>query len=47
MFLNSYHHLHPLFEVENPFVHKMDEVNKFNMFEMVANTNDLTKELVN
>ncbi len=47
MFLKSYHHLHPLFEVQSPFVHRIDEVNNFNIFEMVVNTNDLTKELVN
>jgi len=47
MLLKSYHHLHPLFEVERPFVHRIDEVNNFNIFEMVVNTSDLTKELVN
>jgi hypothetical protein len=47
MLLKSYHHLHPLFEVQNPFVHRIDEVNNFNIFEMVTNTIDLTKELVN
>ncbi len=47
MLFKSYHHLHPLFEVQSPFVRRIDEVNNFNNFEMVANTSDLTKELVN
>ncbi len=47
MLLESYHHLHPLFEVERPFVHRIDEVDNFNIFEIVTNTSNLTKELVN
>ncbi len=47
MLLKSYHHLHPLFKVESPFVHSIDEDNNFNIFEMIANMSDLTKELVN
>ncbi len=47
MLLKSYHHLHPLFKVQSPFVHRIDEVNNFKFFEMVVNTSDLTKELIN
>ncbi len=45
--LKSYHHLHLLYMVENSFVHKIYEGNSFNIFEMVANISEITKELVN
>jgi hypothetical protein len=47
MLLKSYCHLHPLFEVESFFVHKIDEGSNLDIFEMVANISELTKELVN
>jgi hypothetical protein len=39
--------LHPLSTIENSFDYKIDENNRFDIFEMVANTNELAKELVN
>jgi hypothetical protein len=47
MLLKSYHHLHPLSEVESPFLYINDENINLYMFEMVVNTNELVKELVN
>lgn len=47
MLLKSYRYLHPLFEVESFFVHKINEDSSLDIFEMVANTSELTKELVN
>jgi hypothetical protein len=47
MFLKFYHHLHPLSETKSSFVNKFDENNSLDIFEMVAHTNDLVKELVN
>jgi hypothetical protein len=40
------HHLHPLFEVESSLVYKIDENKSLDIFEMVANTNELAKKLV-
>jgi hypothetical protein len=39
--------LHALFEVESFFVHKINEDSSLDIFEMVANISELTKELVN
>jgi len=47
MLLKSYRYLHPLFEVESFFVHKINEDSSLDIFKMVANTSELTKELVN
>jgi hypothetical protein len=47
MLLKSYHHLHPLFEVESSLVYKIDENKSLDIFEMVANTNELAQKLVN
>ncbi len=47
MLLKSYRYLHPLFEVESLFVHKINEDNSLDIFEMVANISELTNELVN
>jgi hypothetical protein len=47
MFLKFYHHLYPLSETKSSFVNKFDESNSLDIFEMVAHTNDLVKELVN
>jgi hypothetical protein len=46
MLLKSYHRLHPLFKVESSFVHKIYEDISLNIFEMVVNTSELTKELI-
>jgi hypothetical protein len=47
MFLKSYHHLHPLFEVESSFVHKIDEDGNLDIFKILVNTISLlTKELL-
>jgi hypothetical protein len=43
----SYHHLHSLFEGESSFLYINDENINLDMFEMVINTNELVKELVN
>jgi hypothetical protein len=45
--LKSYHHLHPFFEVERSLAYKIDENKSLDIFEMVANTNELAKKLVN
>jgi hypothetical protein len=47
MFLKSYHHLHLLYRVESSFVHKIDEDNSLDIFEMVANILKITKEFFN
>jgi hypothetical protein len=47
MFLKSYHHLRLLYKIESSFVHKIDEGNSLNIFEMVANILKITKELIN
>ncbi len=47
MLLKSYHHLHPLSKVESPFLYINDENINLDMFEMVVNTSELVKELVN
>jgi hypothetical protein len=46
MLLKSYHHLHPLSEVESSFVHKIDEDGNLDIFEIVVSTSLLTKELL-
>jgi hypothetical protein len=45
--LKFHHHLHPLSIVENSFDYRIDRDNRFDIFEMVANTSELAKELVN
>lgn len=45
--LKSYHHLHPLSKVESSFLYINDENINLDMSEMVVNTNELVKELVN
>jgi len=40
-------HLHPLSKIENSFDYKIGKDNSLDIFEMVANTNELAKELVN
>jgi len=45
--LKFHQHLHRLSKVENSFDYKIDKENSLDIFEMVANTNELTKELVN
>jgi hypothetical protein len=47
MLLKFHQHLHPLSKVENSFDYKIDKDNNLDTFEMVANTNELTKELFN
>jgi hypothetical protein len=47
MLLKFHQHLHPLSKVENSFDYKIDKDNSLDIFEMVANTNELAKELVN
>jgi len=47
MFLKSYYHLHPLFNIESSLAYKIDEHRNLNMFEMMVTTNKLAKELVN
>jgi hypothetical protein len=47
MFLKSYHHLRFLYRIESSFVHKIDEGNSLNIFEMAANILKITKEVVN
>jgi hypothetical protein len=44
--LKFHQHLHQLSKVENSFDHRIDKDNSLNIFEMVANTNELAKELV-
>jgi hypothetical protein len=43
MFLKSYYHLHPLFEVESSIAYKIDEVPS--IWEMVFDTSELTKDI--
>jgi hypothetical protein len=45
--LKFHRHLHPLSKVENSFDYRIDKDNSLNIFEMVANTSELAKELVN
>jgi hypothetical protein len=47
MFLTSYQHLHPLSKAKSYFVEQNDEDDNLVIFEMVANTCELTKKLVN
>jgi hypothetical protein len=47
MLLKFHQHLHPLSKIENSFDYKIDKDNSLDIFEMVANTNELAKELVN
>jgi hypothetical protein len=47
MFLKSYHHLHLLYRIESSSVHQIYEANSLDIFEMVANILEITKELVN
>jgi hypothetical protein len=44
MLLKSYYHLHPFSKVESSIAYKIDEVPY--ILEMVFDTNELTKELV-
>jgi len=46
-FSKFHQHLHPLSKVENSFDYRIDKDNNLDIFEMVANTNELAKELVN
>jgi hypothetical protein len=46
-FSKFHQHLHPLSKVENSFDYRIDKDNNSDIFEMVANTNELAKELVN
>jgi hypothetical protein len=46
-FLKFHQHLHPLSKVENSFDYRIDKDNRLDIFEMVANTSELAKELVN
>jgi hypothetical protein len=46
MLLKSYHHLHPLSEVESSLLYINENIN-LDMFEMIVNINELVKELVN
>jgi hypothetical protein len=45
--LKFHQHLYRLSRVENSFDYKIDKENSLHIFEMVASTNELTKELVN
>jgi hypothetical protein len=45
--LKFHQHLHTLSKVENSFDYRIDKDNSLNIFEMVTNTNELAKELVN
>jgi hypothetical protein len=47
MLLKSYHHLHWLSKIKSSFVYKNEEHSNFDIFEMIANINKPTKELVN
>ncbi len=48
MLLKCHHHLHPLVESENVFVNiGVDEDCGLDIFEQIANTSELVKELVN
>jgi hypothetical protein len=48
MLLRYYHHLHSLSQIESFFfVDNIDENNNLNVFEIVASTSELVKELVN
>jgi hypothetical protein len=47
MLLKFHQHLHPLFKIEIFFDYKIGKDNSLDIFEMVANTNELAKELVN
>ncbi len=46
-FSRFHQHLDPLSKVENSFDYRIDKDNNSDIFEMVANTNELAKELVN
>jgi hypothetical protein len=39
--------LHPLFQIENSFVDNIDQNNNLDIFEMVANINELAKKIFN
>ncbi len=45
--LKFHQHLHSLSKVENSFDYKIDKDNSLDIFEMVANTNEVAKEFVN
>jgi hypothetical protein len=47
MLLKSYHHLYPLFKVQSSIAYKIDEDKNLNNFEIVADTNKLTRKFVN
>jgi len=47
MFLKFHHHLYPLFEAKSSLIYIIDENMYLNIFEMLANINELAKELVN
>jgi hypothetical protein len=45
--LKFHQHLHTLSTIENSFDYRIDKDNRSNIFEMVASTSELAKELVN
>jgi len=47
LLLKSYHHLHPLFKIENSFVNNSNEDNSLDIFDMVISTNELIKKPFN
>ncbi len=47
LFLKPYHHLHPCFKIESSFVNNFNEDNSLDIFDMVTNTNELIKKLLN
>ncbi len=47
MLMKCYYHLHPLTLFDNDFVdQRMDDNNSLNIFQMIANTIEPTKDLV-
>jgi hypothetical protein len=46
-FSKEHKYLHPLFQVESSFVDNIDQNNNLDIFEMVANINELAKKIFN
>jgi hypothetical protein len=47
MLFKSYRHLYPLFKVKSYVAYKIDEDKNLNNFEIVVDTNELTRKFVN
>jgi hypothetical protein len=47
MLSKSYHHLNPLFKVKSYVAYRIDEDRNLNNFEIVVDTNELTRKSIN